>query len=115
VKNEGLVPATVRFDNLPKDPFAFLGATSATLEPKASRNIEFEFAPKNAGKARHELKMITLHNPYENPLIVLEGEAYVEDVSFENLPEDEQDILNFGDCVVNKEKTVNFKIMNHCV
>ena len=113
VKNEGLVPATIKFDNLPKHTFVFLGAFTATLDPKTSRNFEFEFFPEEAGKMKHDIKMQTIHNPYENPFIQLEGEGYTEDVSYENLPNDEEDVLAFGDCAVNMEKVERFKVVNH--
>ena len=64
-----MVPATVRFDNLPKEIFAFLGAVTATLEPKTSRYFEFEFFPNEPIKRKHDIRMQTIHNPYESPFI----------------------------------------------
>lgn len=41
------------------------------------------------------------------------GEGYVENVTFEGLPESLEDELRFGDCVVNKPKAVTFNLVNN--
>ena len=41
------------------------------------------------------------------------GDAFYDDVTFEGLPEDSEDTVNFGDCVNNLEKKITFFIKNN--
>lgn len=41
------------------------------------------------------------------------GEGYVENVTFEGLPENLEDELLIGDCIVNKAKAATFSIVNN--
>lgn len=57
-----------------------------------------------------EINCTTLLNQFEVYKFKIEGEAYTEDILFENLPLEEEDKINFGDCVVKEEKRLNFSI-----
>lgn len=60
-----------------------------------------------------EINCTTLLNQFEVYKFKIEGEAYTEDILFENLPLEEEDKINFGDCVVKEEKRFNFSIKNN--
>lgn len=55
----------------------------------------------------------TLHNPYEQHKVLLIGEGYTENVTFEGLPQNLEDELLIGDCIVGKAKTVSFYLVNN--
>jgi hydrocephalus-inducing protein len=49
LKNDGMVPATCRFDLNPNENFRFLKESSYTLAPKTYHSFEVEFMPKSSG------------------------------------------------------------------
>lgn len=49
-------------------------------------------------------------NTYEQHKVVLQGEGYAENVTFEGLPNDE---LQLGDCIVGKPKSSSFQLANN--
>ena len=46
LKNDGMVPATCRFDLTPNENFRFLKESSYTLPPKTYHSFDIEFNPK---------------------------------------------------------------------
>lgn len=111
--NGGLIPATVKFEMEPHKCFKFSDSMSATLMPKTITPFEIEFKPEEVQKYSHEVKMITLNNPYELQVFSLTGEGYQEDIMFEGLEEKEDEIF-FGDCIVGQEKEMFFSLHNNC-
>ena len=110
LRNNGIVPATVRF----KMPYhaAFtsgipLHNKSMLLEAKESRSLNVSFAPQQqdgslpSGGGGQELEssltINVLHNKFEVSNVRLHGEVYVEDIVFEDLPGDTEDEIRFGD------------------
>ena len=57
--------------------------------------------------------MQTLLNPYEVTKIAVQGEAFFEELIFEWLPNDLEDEVVFGDCVINVERRVDFRLKNN--
>lgn len=112
VHNEGAVPATVKFRSIEHDNLEFKGEASVTLSPKEYYSCDIEFTPTVAGPINYKMEFETLHNPFECHKVIIQGEGYQESVTFENLPEDEEDIIKFGDAIVKKSKAVNFDIVN---
>ncbi len=55
--------------------------------------------------------METLLNPYENSRIMIQGEAFYEDISFEGLQN--EDSVDLGDCINGVDKKINFIIRNN--
>ena len=113
LKNEGQVPATVKFDLTPNDSFKFISQTSYTLTPKTYQSFSVEFRPFSAGMKSWNIQMQTLLNPYEITNIRISGEGYSEDVTFEGLPSELDDEINLGDCIANQEKKHAFYIKNN--
>lgn len=55
----------------------------------------------------------TQHNPFEQHRVLVIGEGYQENVTFEGLPEGLEDELLVGDCIVGKAKAASFQIVNN--
>lgn len=43
----------------------------------------------------------------------VQGEAYFEEILFENLPLEEEEKVNFDDCIINEEKRITFSLRNN--
>lgn len=80
------------------------------FDPEELQIFNIEFRPREAGVKVWEINCTTLLNQFEVYKFKIEGEAYTEDILFENLPLEEEDKINFGDCVVKEEKRLNFSI-----
>ena len=52
-------------------------------------------------------------NPYEITKFMIQGEGFCEDITFEKLPNDLEDEVNLGDCIINMQKVLNFFISNN--
>ena len=83
--------------------FKFSDGMSATLQPKSILGFDIEFRPEGMQKYTHEVKMLTLNNPYELQVFSLTGDGYQKDIMFEGL-DDKEDEVFFGDCIVGQEK-----------
>ena len=55
--------------------------------------------------------MQTLLNPYEVTKIAVNGDAFFEEIVFENLPTEDE--VFFGDCIINIEKKLTFVLRNN--
>lgn len=84
-----------------------------TLTQKSYGIFNIEFKPREVGVKVWEISCNTLLNQFESYRFKIEGEAYTEDILFENLPLEEEDKINFGDCVIKEEKRLNFSIKNN--
>ena len=113
LKNEGAVPATVRFEALKLEAFSFLGPANATIMSKSYQSFDIQFEPKEPVQEKYVLNFNTLHNPYECHKVQIMGEGYIEHLTFEGLPNGLEDELVFGDCIVNKQKSISFTMNNN--
>lgn len=84
-----------------------------SLTPKSYGIFNIEFKPKEAGVKFWEISAQTLLNQFEVLRFRIEGEAYNEEILFENLPLEEEDKITFGDCIIKEEKRLNFSIKNN--
>lgn len=57
--------------------------------------------------------MQTLLNPYEITKIAVAGEAFYEEIIFEGLPNDLEDEVVYGDCIINMERKISFYVRNN--
>lgn len=112
LKNEGSVAATARFDVIKHDCFSFLSSLNHTITPKTYHGFEIRFEPKSTQLEKFLLTFNTLHNPYECHKVQIVGEGYTEHVTFEGLPNDLEDELQLGDCIINKAKHETFTLVN---
>ncbi len=84
-----------------------------SLNPKGYATFNVQFKPKQAGIKNWEINAQTLLNQYEVTRFKVQGEGFFEEVLFQNLPEDQEDKCNFGDCIIDKQKRINFSIKNN--
>lgn len=112
IKNDGIIPATVKFDVTGDPNFNFLTQTSYTLSPKAFYQFQIEFRPSDIGKFEWPVTFSTILNPYEQTKILVRGECYFEGIAFEGLPMDKDDEIIFGDNVAGVPKRVTFFMKN---
>jgi len=110
LKNEGSVPATVQFDPIVSEIFSLVSNNSATIAPKSYQNFEILFEPKTVAENKHVISFITVNNPYEAQKVKLYAESYQEEVVFENLPNNSEDEIKIGDCVIEKPYKIQFSI-----
>lgn len=113
LKNEGGVPATARFDAITSDSFSFEGSNLIhTISSKSYHGFDIRFKPEKATTEKFLLTFSTMHNVYEQHKVLLVGEGFNENVTFEGLPQDMEDELIVGDCVIGKSRAVSFQIVN---
>ena len=103
----------MKFDLTQNIDFRFLGQTSFTLTPKTYQSFDVEFRPQEPGSKTWTISMQTLLNPYENWKIMVKGEGFYEDITFEGLPLELEDEINLDDCIINVEKRHTFFIRNN--
>ena len=113
MKNDGSIPATAKFDLLPNNSFKFLDNSSISLNPKSYSIFNIEFKPTEVGMKEWEITSSTLLNQFEVMRFKIQGEAYFEEILFENLPLEEEEKVNFDDCIINEEKRITFSIRNN--
>lgn len=91
LKNDGQVPATVKWDLTTNENFRFLDQNSMSLTPKTYATFNIEFKPKEAGIKQWTVAFQTLLNPYEITKMMVQGEGFFEDIVFERLPNESED------------------------
>ena len=111
LKNEGVVPATVKFEPLVHDCFSFESSTTATIQPKKYQAFDVKFNPHHEKTEKAVIQYQTMFNPYEKPKLNVIGEGYFEPVSVEGLINEVE--LKFGDVCVNVEKVINITLINN--
>ena len=112
LKNEGAVPATVQFDALKSDAFHFVSPLTVIIEGKNYRTFNIRYEPKEIKSNKYTLTLNTVHNPYESQKVMLLGEGYTESVILEDLPNNTEDELDFGDCIIKHTKRLKLTISN---
>lgn len=113
LKNEGQVPSTARFDSITNPSFSFEGPSmSHTITQKNHHSFDIKFCPANMQLEKFLLTFQTLNNVFEQHKVMLVGEGFSESITFENLPENSEDELKIGDCVIGKAKAVSFSLVN---
>jgi len=113
LKNDGPVPATVRWDLVANPSFSFLGQNLYSITPKTSATFNIEFRPTEVGLKQWQIALQTVSNPFELTKLMVQGEGFFENVVFENLPNDREDEVSLGDCCINVEKAISFEVKNN--
>lgn len=54
-----------------------------------------------------------MNNVFEQHKVWLVGEGFNENITFEGLPEDMEDELLIGDCIIGKAKAATFQMVNN--
>mmetsp|Transcript_8825 Transcript_8825/g.8167 ORF Transcript_8825/g.8167 Transcript_8825/m.8167 type:complete len:1196 (+) Transcript_8825:4508-8095(+) len=113
LKNEGSISATVLFDVIKNECFQFLGPLNCVITPKTYQGFDVKFIPKVASIEKCLLTFNTKSNPYEQHKVMIIGEGYTDNVIFEGLPQNMEDELIIGDCIINKAKQATFMLTNN--
>ncbi|KAI9095517.1 hypothetical protein DFS34DRAFT_651319 [Phlyctochytrium arcticum] len=117
LKNEGIIPANFKLEWASVDGESFhCSAIDHThyLRPQESRQIEVVCRAIAARKYEAEIRLRVIDNSFEDSVIQLFGEGYVDDMSFEKLPNEAENEIVFGNCFVNSPRHVGFNVTNHC-
>eukprot|EP00854_Cymbomonas_tetramitiformis_P000766 gene766-1240_t len=117
LKNNGIIPATARME-MGKGNGIFTMSSGAlsknfTLESKRGTSFQVTFTPAETRMYQHQVDLMVKHNQYETQRITITGECYMEDVTFNGLPDDYDDELHFQDGPVGVPSEVGFTLKNH--
>jgi len=113
IKNNGKIDSTCRIEVTGNMNFNMrCDNTQPTLKPLEEFEFDAIFNPKSIGTFVHEIHLKTLLNPFEHTIIELKGEAFEDEILFDNLPNNSEDSLEFGDCWNNYEKIHTFIMIN---
>lgn len=82
------------------------------VEPKQSHSVDVTFHPSEVKVYNLEMKLRVQNNNFENAPINAVGECYVSDVTMENLPDDSDDELLFGESPAGVPKQISFTLAN---
>ncbi|KAJ3416712.1 hypothetical protein HDV05_000542 [Chytridiales sp. JEL 0842] len=116
LRNEGTIPAKVRLDwgYREIDEFECSGINSYhNLKPQESKAINVTCRAISVKKIESELRVRVIDNSFEDSVIQLTGESYIDEVTFANLPNDAENELLLTDCFVGETKHVTFTVSNH--
>ncbi|KAJ3332957.1 hypothetical protein HDU76_012454, partial [Blyttiomyces sp. JEL0837] len=116
LKNDGITNAKVKLEWAAKEleEFDCIGLNILhSLRPQESRTIDVTYRAIAVRKSEADLKVRVIDNPFEDTMIQLSGEGYVDDITFDNLPGESENEVNLGDCYIGETKTANFTITNH--
>ncbi|KAJ3287536.1 hypothetical protein HK104_008544 [Borealophlyctis nickersoniae] len=116
LRNEGIIPAKVKLEWVYKDTDDFECASLNTyhvMRPQDTRTIDVRCRASSIRKMEAELKLRVVDNSFEDTSIILQGEGYLDDITFDNLPEGAENEVLFGDCYINEMKQVEFTVTNH--
>jgi hypothetical protein len=83
------------------------------VDSKKAATFTVAFAPPAVGTYAHELSLRVRNNPFEHYRVVLAGECYQDDVTFDGLPGGALDELRFEDARLNEELVATFALLNH--
>ncbi|KAJ3215867.1 hypothetical protein HDU67_010224 [Dinochytrium kinnereticum] len=116
LKNEGIIPAKVKLEWSFNESETF-ECSNATgyhiLKPQETRSIEVKCRPLSIQKFEGELRVRVIDNSFEDSAIQISGEGYVDDVTFDDLPNEADNELLLGDCFIGETKQVIFTATNH--
>ncbi|KNC96691.1 uncharacterized protein SPPG_07904 [Spizellomyces punctatus DAOM BR117] len=116
LRNDGIIAAKVKLEWNAKDTDDFDCAglnQTYTLKPQESRSYDVRCRASAARKLDAELRVRVIDNTFEDTSIQLSGEGYLDELSFDGLPNDSENELFFGDCFVNEPKQIAFSVTNH--
>lgn len=83
-----------------------------TIMSKANHAFDIKFNPRKVGTEKFVLTFQTQNNQFEQHRVSLVGEGFNEAVTFEGLPNGREDLLQVGDCIIDKAKAVTFDLVN---
>jgi len=79
-----------------------------TITQKSYHAFDIRFKPTATQVEKFLLTFTTMNNVFEQHKVWLVGEGFNESITFEGLPEDMEDELLIGDCIIGKAKAATF-------
>lgn len=116
LRNDGIVPAKFKLDWTVKDTDEIecnMTHVYHTLKPQETRAIEVRLRPVSVRKLEAELRLKIADNTFEDSVIQITGEGYLDDLTFEGLAEDSDNEIIFTDCTIGGAKYYTFRLLNH--
>ncbi|KAI9356512.1 hypothetical protein DFJ73DRAFT_958267 [Zopfochytrium polystomum] len=113
LRNEGITPAKVKLEWTIKESDEFeCNAMNIyhSLRPQETRSISVTCKANSIRKLEGEMKLRVIDNSFEDTLIQLSGEGYLDEITFSNLPNDAESEINLGDCFMDETKQATFTI-----
>jgi hydrocephalus-inducing protein len=114
LKNDGIIATVFSVTSKPNQDFELQEAEASKevrLEPGHLWNMTTIFNPQKVRKSQFELIVAVKDNPKANIQFVFSGEGFSEDVIFEGLGEDDNELL-FSNCIVGKQSQQSFAMRN---
>jgi len=114
--NGGILAATVTVSMAGDDALVCSASGQRlTLEPKDTQVAYVTFKPVAAGEVEAAVHLSVANNAFEETAILVRGEAFVQDVAFEDIAEGESEgeVLNFADVEVGATKSLSFTVRNY--
>ena len=78
------------------------------ITQKSYHGFDIRFKPTQAQQEKFLLTFSTMNNVFEQHKVWLIGEGFNESITFEGLPDDLEDELIIGDCIIGKAKAATF-------
>ncbi|ORY39534.1 hypothetical protein BCR33DRAFT_853320, partial [Rhizoclosmatium globosum] len=116
LKNEGITNAKVKLEwvrELEEFECSGINTSYHSLRPQEYKSIDFKCRAFGVRKFETDVKIRVIDNNFEDTIVQLSGEGYLDDLTFEELPADAENELVFKDCFIGETKTLNFTLTNH--
>lgn len=117
--NNGIIPATVcvTMENADEATVRAFGCSwqglPLVIHSKQTRALPVVFQPTEVRRYTADLQVRVEDNDFEDTMVQLVGEGYMDEVTLEDLPGDLDGIISFGDCHVGEERSLAFSLCNH--
>ena len=114
VKNDGVIPTRVQISAKASSDFRLIGFDSlqeTTIDANHILNLPVVFAPQKAKKDQFDITLSVVDNPKANIQFSFVGEGFSENIVFQGLGEEENDIY-FKNNIVGRHQTQIFKMKN---
>ncbi|KAJ3206444.1 hypothetical protein HDU82_004517 [Entophlyctis luteolus] len=116
LRNEGITVAKVKLEWVVKEQEEFECAGVAcihVLRPQESCTIDVRCRALAVRKFENDLKIRVIDNSFEDSIVQLSGEGYVDDLVFDDMPSELENEVELGDCFIGEQKHVSFTLSNY--
>ena len=116
IRNDGIIASKLAITADPSQDFTFENhdfVREITVEPQRSFNLVVSFCPKASKKSTFRIHVDVLENPESSLDVNFIGEGFLDDVIFEGIPGDENELV-FHDIIVGRQQQVKFLMKNVC-
>nr|KAJ3422703.1 hypothetical protein HK105_006819 [Polyrhizophydium stewartii] len=117
LRNDGIIQAKFKLEWAVKDNDDIdcpLVNIYHSLRPQEVRTVDIKCRPSAVRRLEGELRLKVLDNSFEDSSIQVFGEGYIDDITFESMPEDAENEIVFADCFIGESKQMTFRMRNHC-